>query len=175
MIPVIRRHPTIFGMTVFTKCSTRGEVAKTHGTSGLVCFSIFSLSVWKQTPLNEGVNKWLIILELVSIQWYRFSELVWSLSPCSGVNLPICSNMTHILFHYCKLPADRYKPNCPPEGWDQQLWDRQFKAQRELNELKRWYLIQCRIKTVFTGFLWFWWGGEVVSNVNFYPVLAILD
>ena len=56
----------------------------------------------------------------------------------SGVDLPICTNMTHILFHYCKLPADRYKPNCPPEGWDQQLWDRQFIGQRELAELKRW-------------------------------------
>ena len=56
--------------------------------------------------------------------------------------MPICTNMTHILFHYCKLPADKYKPNCPPEGWDEQLWDRQFKGYRELSELQRWWLVQ---------------------------------
>ena len=71
--------------------------------------------------------------------------------------------MTHILFHYCKLPADRYAPNCPPEGWDQQLWDRQFKAQRELAELKRWSLIQCCGKTVFNRFLFCWWWGSCVK------------
>ena len=89
-------------------------------------------------------------------------ELFWR-SLRSGVALPICTNMTHILFHYCKLPADRYAPNCPPEGWDQQLWDRQFKAQRELAELKRWSLIQCCGKTVFNRFLFCWWWGSCVK------------
>ena len=87
--------------------------------------------------LNGG-GRW-TILEFVIIRClFEPSEYTY---PCPGVALPICTNMTHVLFHYCKLPADRYKPNCPNEGWDEQLWDRQFKGHRELSELQRWSLI----------------------------------
>ena len=87
--------------------------------------------------LNGG-GRW-TILEFVIIRClFEPSEYTY---PCPGVALPICTNMTHVLFHYCKLPADRYKPNCPNEGWDEQLWDRQFKGHRELSELQRWLLI----------------------------------
>ena len=103
-----------------------------------------SLCLYFEAVAWTSLLKWQL-----AIQWNRFELL--QRSPCSGVALPICTNMTHILFHYCKLPADRYKPNCPPEGWDQQLWDRQFKAQRELAELKRWWCVKIVLNTLMLG------------------------
>ena len=107
----------MFGTTASTKCSSQGGVAKILGTLDLVCFSIFILHFQRATQACFCVKS----------------------CCCPGVSLPICSNMTHILFHYCKLPADRFQPNCPPEGWDGQLWDRPFNAQRQLAELQRLY------------------------------------